>query len=106
MTRFTALLALCGLALAAPAAPAAETAYFPPAGHWEERPAAVLGIDGPALQQAVDFALSQETKLPRDLSVAIPLSWVARSVRTRRRYAAKLASMSAYGLWPSSTALR
>jgi len=75
MTRFTALLALCGLALAAPAVPAAGTDYFPPAGHWEERPAEVLGFDGQALQRAVEFALGHETKLPRDLSIAIPLSF-------------------------------
>lgn len=75
MTRLTALLALCALALPPSLASAGDGRYFPPAGHWESRPAAALGFDAQRLQEAVDFAVAQETRLPRDLSVAIPLSF-------------------------------
>jgi CubicO group peptidase (beta-lactamase class C family) len=74
MTRFIRPLALCSLALAAMTA-AAETPYFPPAGHWDARPPEALGFDAARLAEAVAFATQHETRLPRDLSVAIPLSF-------------------------------
>jgi len=75
MTRCRTLLALCALVVATSAARGADSAYFPPAGQWSQRAPAELGFDGEALHQAVNFALEQETRLPRDLSVAIPLSF-------------------------------
>jgi len=74
MTRFSRLLALCSLALAAMTT-AAATPYFPPAGHWDARPPEALGFDAARLAEAVAFAAQHETRLPRDLSVAIPLSF-------------------------------
>jgi CubicO group peptidase (beta-lactamase class C family) len=74
MTRISRLLALCSLALAAMTT-AAATPYFPPAGHWDARPPEALGFDAARLAEAVAFATQHETRLPRDLSVAIPLSF-------------------------------
>jgi CubicO group peptidase (beta-lactamase class C family) len=59
--------------------------YFPPQGDaaWERRDPATLGFDPDALQQAVQFAIDNETRPRegwegvdvRDLSVMVPLTW-------------------------------
>jgi CubicO group peptidase (beta-lactamase class C family) len=48
------------------AAPAAV--YFPPAGAWQKRSAADLGMDQAALDAAVQYAMSHETKREMDFS--------------------------------------
>ncbi|QOY93368.1 serine hydrolase [Massilia sp. UMI-21] len=70
------LLALCLGALlpgvagaaAAAAAAAAPSAYFPPAGAWDRKSPAELGIDPAALAAAVQFAQSHETARAADFS--------------------------------------
>src|SRR5687767_9893552 len=42
--------------------------YFPPPGDWERRAPADLGMDEALLDEAVEFAKSQETDRPRDYS--------------------------------------
>jgi CubicO group peptidase (beta-lactamase class C family) len=59
------LLALEDRVLAAPAKPPA--AYVPPAGEWERRRPEQVGLDAARLQEAVDFAVANESKAPRDL---------------------------------------
>jgi CubicO group peptidase (beta-lactamase class C family) len=54
------------LAVASCAAPRGE--YIPPAGAWEGRDPADLGIDPARLAQAVEWAKGQETDMPRDFS--------------------------------------
>jgi putative OPT family oligopeptide transporter len=58
----------------APARPAASTvpAVYVPGPHpdWQRREPAALGLDPTRIRDAVDFALSNETKAPRDLAVA------------------------------------
>ncbi len=48
------------------AAPAAV--YYPPAGAWPKKPAAELGMDQAALDAAVEFAQTRETKREMDFS--------------------------------------
>ena len=48
------------------AAPAA--AYYPPAGPWQKKPAAELGMDQAALNAAVQFAQSRESTREMDFS--------------------------------------
>jgi len=68
-----------GLLLAAAGAGAAQlpsaTAYFPPAGTWERRAPAQVGLDAARLDSAVRFIQSAENPQPRDLAVAHYLSW-------------------------------
>ena len=45
---------------------AAPGAYVPPAGSWEQRAPAQLGLDAVRLDSAVAFAIANETKAPRD----------------------------------------
>jgi len=66
-------LLLCGLLAVSVAAEPAE--YFPARGAWTSRPAAELGFEQARLQEAVDFAVSHETRLPRDLELGIALSF-------------------------------
>ncbi len=77
------LAGLVGLALAA-CSQAQD--YFPAAGdaEWERREPASQGFDAPALQAAIDFAISNETRAPeawgegvdiRDLELVVPLTW-------------------------------
>lgn len=40
--------------------------YFPPANNWEHKTPAQVGLDDNAIQQAVSFAMSHETKASRD----------------------------------------
>ena len=52
-----------------------EKVYFPPAGQWEKREPAALGMNAQQLRQAVQFALEHEAKAPRDLKEAHYLSF-------------------------------
>lgn len=47
---------------------AATAVYYPPAGTWEKRPAASLGMDQAALDAAVQFAQSRESNRAMDFS--------------------------------------
>lgn len=66
------LLAAAALSLVAATAahaqkkPAAPAAYVPPAGTWEQRAPAQLGLDAAKLDSAVAFAVANEAKTPRD----------------------------------------
>ncbi len=40
--------------------------YFPPAGQWQQKPAAELKVDAALLQQAVDYAIKAENKADPD----------------------------------------
>ena len=53
----------------------AQDDYFPPAGDWQRRPPAQLGIDPGRLQAAMDFAVDNESLRPRSLEENHPLSW-------------------------------
>ena len=44
--------------------------YFPPKGSWDQRSPAAMGLDGPKLQVAIQFARDNESKTSRDLKVA------------------------------------
>src|SRR5262245_42952811 len=46
--------------------------YYPAAGdNWQRKPPAELGFDPALLEQAVAFAKTQETKVPRDFSTQV-----------------------------------
>ena len=49
--------------------------YFPPAGSWEERTPAAMGVDAALLQEAVDFAVASESKASKNLKEAHYLSF-------------------------------
>ncbi len=65
--------------------PAHAQDYVPPRGdeNWEHRDPASVGLDPVALQDAIDFAIANETTAPegydgidvRDLSLMVPLTW-------------------------------
>ncbi len=58
------VLFLVGVAL-----PGAQTAYYPPAGQWDRKTPAEVGMDAAKLKAAVDFMLASETTSPaRDFS--------------------------------------
>ena len=58
-----------GLVLTAGALVTAQSsAYFPPAGAWERKAPAEVGLDPAKLDEAVAFAKSRETNRPLDLS--------------------------------------
>ncbi len=61
-------------ALHAPLA-AAAGAYVPPAGAWASRPASELGMDAALLDAAAAYAVAHESRQPRDLALAVPLSF-------------------------------
>jgi CubicO group peptidase (beta-lactamase class C family) len=44
--------------------------YFPPAQSWEHKSAAALGLDSSKIMEAIRFAISAETKLPRSQELA------------------------------------
>jgi hypothetical protein len=48
----------------------AEAPYFPPPGEWQHRTPASLGLDSVRLGEAIQFALANESKLPRDQQLA------------------------------------
>ena len=49
----------------------ADTGYFPPKGQWQSKPAAELGFNPAALEQAASFAKDNEYSGSRDLRIAI-----------------------------------
>lgn len=62
------LISLIVLCLGA-AIPAAQAPYYPPAGQWERKAPADVGMDGARLSEAVEFMKSHETASPtRDFS--------------------------------------
>jgi hypothetical protein len=56
-------------ALGAEAQRAAPAAYVPPAGSWERRSPSQLGIDSAKMADAIAFAISKESRSPRDLEL-------------------------------------
>jgi CubicO group peptidase (beta-lactamase class C family) len=50
------------------AAPAAQTPYYPPAGNWERKTPAEVGMDAAKLDAAIAFAKTRENSMPRDFS--------------------------------------
>ena len=48
----------------------AQQAYVPSKGTWERRTPQQLDLDPAKLKEAVDFAVSSESKAPRDLELA------------------------------------
>ncbi len=58
-------------------APAAvqNTRYFPPAGAWEKRDPAAVGLDRAKLDEAIKFAIANENTSTKDLAVDIPNSF-------------------------------
>ncbi len=50
----------------------AAARYFPPAGNWEKRDAASLGLDKAKLDEAIKTAMAGEVTRTKDLSVDIP----------------------------------
>ncbi len=64
------------LPVLAPAASAGDADYVPPRGaDWAKRSAEEAGFDPVRLQTAIDFALANESREPRDLALAIALTW-------------------------------
>jgi CubicO group peptidase (beta-lactamase class C family) len=63
------------LTLAAAEGAAAQQPYVPPAGSWERRDPAQVGMDGARLQEAVRFAQEHESSAPRDLELAHYMSF-------------------------------
>lgn len=49
--------------------------YFPPAGHWEQRPASTQGFDSVRLAEAVQYAISHESKNPRSMEISHEMSF-------------------------------
>jgi len=47
--------------------PTLAAQYVPPAGKWEHREPAEVGLDGGAIEAAIEFAQANESKNPRDL---------------------------------------
>src|SRR5687767_15731179 len=81
--RAAAFLAACALCLSLGVGPgrdaSAQTAaqggaavYYPPRGDaWESRRAEEVGMDAALLEQAVAYAKTQETRVPRDFSTQV-----------------------------------
>jgi CubicO group peptidase (beta-lactamase class C family) len=68
-------LAIAGLVLGflhTPGAAVQATRYFPPAGLWEKRDPASLGLDPVKLDAAVAYAVANENPNTKDLAVDIP----------------------------------
>jgi CubicO group peptidase (beta-lactamase class C family) len=66
------------------ALPSAQTVYYPPAGSWEKKAPADVGMDAAKLEAAIAFAQTRETNWPRDFSTqnkifGTPLGPVAKS---------------------------
>lgn len=49
-------------------ATSSTTAYFPPAGHWQHKSPAEVGMNAAKLAEAISWAQTQETDMPRDFS--------------------------------------
>jgi CubicO group peptidase (beta-lactamase class C family) len=50
--------------------PAKNADYFPPAGQWQHRSPASLGLDSSALREAIRYAREMESKAPRSQELA------------------------------------
>ena len=62
--------------MAHPAPAAVQNArYFPPAGAWEKRDPAAVGLDKAKLDEAIKFAIANENTNTKDLAVDIPNSF-------------------------------
>ena len=48
----------------------AQKPYYPPAGEWERRTPEQQNIDPAKLKEAIDFAIANESKSPKDLELA------------------------------------
>ncbi|MBN9384418.1 MAG: serine hydrolase [Chitinophagaceae bacterium] len=48
----------------------AETPYFPPPGEWQHHHPSSLGLDSTRLAESIQFALDNESKMPRDQQLA------------------------------------
>jgi CubicO group peptidase (beta-lactamase class C family) len=72
---FLILLLLPGITPMAQRKSKPVTDYFPPAGEWEHRSPASMGLDGDKLAAAVRFAADNEAKAPRDMELAQALSF-------------------------------
>jgi len=59
------------IALISTVSPAQERYYPPDNADWEQRSPGELGLDGSALQQAVQLAIEHENSVERDLRIAI-----------------------------------
>lgn len=51
--------------------PARSSLYYPPAGEWQHKQPAEEGFDAGLLERAVEFAKTQESKMPRDFSTQV-----------------------------------
>lgn len=49
--------------------------YFPPAGAWDKQTPAKSGFDSTQLQQAIQFAIDNESKRPRDIRLSQQLDY-------------------------------
>lgn len=65
----TAVLLLLPSVVYAQRSKSAAASYVPPAGAWERRSPSALGMDSVKLADAVAFAMSKESKTPRDLEL-------------------------------------
>jgi len=63
------------MSVAAATASAPAVDYVPPPGQWATRSPAEAGFDEAALAVAIEYAVANETRQPRDLALAIPLSF-------------------------------
>jgi CubicO group peptidase (beta-lactamase class C family) len=71
MKRILLLLAICnfGIAFAQKKTNVPKT-YYPSASNWEIKSAAEVGIDSLLLKEAIQFAIANETKIPKDQELA------------------------------------
>jgi CubicO group peptidase (beta-lactamase class C family) len=72
MRRLAAVALSIALSIGVLAANQAAARYFPPAGNWEKRDPASLGLDTAKLDAAIAAALKTENTRTKDLSVDIP----------------------------------
>ena len=49
--------------------------YFPPVGKWETKLPSIFGIDSNIIREAINFAISNESKMPRDQELSQALSF-------------------------------
>jgi len=68
-TAFVALLVAAGM-YTSTAQSKKPVIYYPKANEWEHRSAAAAGMDSSLLKEAIQFAISSESKTPRDLRQA------------------------------------
>ncbi len=69
-TTCLALFALLSLTLCSVTAQAQQAIYYPGAGDdWERRQPAEVGVDGRLLEEAIAFAIANESESPRDLEL-------------------------------------